>query len=61
MSGDPTHDAVLVFSKSWGAVYLLVVFLAAVVWAYWPSKRKGFDEAAQWPLDEANREDKPCR
>ncbi|MEM1298914.1 MAG: cbb3-type cytochrome c oxidase subunit 3 [Pseudomonadota bacterium] len=61
MSGDPTHDAVLVFSKSWGAVYLLVVFLAATLWAYWPSRRKGLDAAAHWPLDEADREDKPCR
>ena len=53
-----TPDAVLVFSKSWGAVYLLVFFLAAVVWTYWPSRKSTFDDAAERPLDE---DDTPCR
>jgi cytochrome c oxidase cbb3-type subunit 4 len=47
-----THDAVLVFSKSWGAIYLLVFFLAAVVWTYWPSRKKIFDKASKKPLQE---------
>lgn len=50
MSGEVIHDAVLVFSKTWGAIYLLVVFLAATVWTYWPSRRKVYDAAAQAPL-----------
>ncbi|WP_282022432.1 cbb3-type cytochrome c oxidase subunit 3 [Ruegeria faecimaris] len=54
-----THDTVLVFSKTWGAIYLLVVFLAAVVWTYWPSRRKAYDDAAQSPLD--HQEDQPWR
>ncbi|WP_281973918.1 cbb3-type cytochrome c oxidase subunit 3 [Ruegeria faecimaris] len=54
-----THDTVLVFSKTWGAIYLLVVFLAAVVWTYWPSRRKVYDDAAQSPLD--HQEDQPWR
>jgi cytochrome c oxidase cbb3-type subunit 4 len=53
-----THDAVLVFSKSWGAVYLLVFFLAVVVWTYWPSRKRSFDEASKKPLHE---DDTPCR
>ncbi len=52
------HDEVLVFSKTWGALYLFVVFFAAVIWIYWPSKRKGYDDAAKWPLRE---DDKPCK
>ncbi|WP_264212329.1 cbb3-type cytochrome c oxidase subunit 3 [Leisingera thetidis] len=52
-----THDAVLVFSKTWGAVYLLAVFVAAAVWTYWPSRRRMYDDAAQSPLD--GREDQP--
>ncbi|CAD0187005.1 hypothetical protein RUESEDTHA_03916 [Ruegeria sp. THAF57] len=47
-----THDAVLVFSKTWGAVYLLVVFLLAAVWIYWPSRKPTYDAAAQSPLRE---------
>lgn len=53
-----THDAVLVFSKSWGALYLLVFFIAATVWAYWPSRRKEMEKASRLPLDV---EDKPWR
>lgn len=45
-----THDTVLVFSKTWGAVYLLVVFLLAVVWVYWPAHKKTYDDAAHSPL-----------
>jgi cytochrome c oxidase cbb3-type subunit 4 len=45
-----THDAVLVFSKTWGALYLFVVFLIAVAWIYWPKRKSVYDEAAQSPL-----------
>ncbi len=45
-----THDAVLVFSKTWGAVYLAGVFLLAVIWTYWPSRKSTYDDAAQSPL-----------
>ncbi len=54
-----SHDTVLVFSKTWGAIYLLVVFLAALVWTYWPSRRDIYDRAAQSPL--SDEEDSPCR
>ena len=47
-----THDAVLVFSKTWGAMYLLVVFLLAALWIYWPRHKKTYDKAAQSPLAE---------
>ena len=45
-----THDAVLVFSKPWGAVYLFVVFLLAALWTYWPSRKSVYDKAEQNPL-----------
>ena len=50
MSPETTHDAVLVFSKTWGMIYLLVVFLLAALWTYWPSRKKTYDDAAQGPL-----------
>ena len=50
MTPDTAHDAVLVFSKTWGAIYLFVVFLAALVWTYWPSRKRIYDEAAKSPL-----------
>jgi len=45
-----THDTILVFSKTWGAIYLLAFFLIALVWTYWPSRKKTYDAAAQSPL-----------
>jgi cytochrome c oxidase cbb3-type subunit 4 len=45
-----SHDAVLVFSKTWGAVYLAGVFVLALIWTYWPSRRATYDAAAQSPL-----------
>lgn len=54
-----THDAVLVFSKTWGALYLFLVFFAAVLWTYWPSHRQTYRDAAQSPLNDD--EDRPCR
>lgn len=52
MTGDAVHDAVLVFSKTWGAVYLLVVFLLAALWTYWPGRKSIYEAAAQSPLGE---------
>lgn len=54
-----THDTVLYFSKTWGAIYLLVVFLAAVVWVYWPSRKSTYTKASKAPF--AEEEDHPCR
>ena len=53
-----TYDSILVFSKTWGALYLLAVFVIAVIWTYWPSRKKEMEEAANRPFEEG---DKPCR
>ena len=45
-----THDAVLYFSKTWGAAYLLVVFVLAAVWIYWPTRKGIYDAARRSPL-----------
>jgi len=47
-----THDFVLVFSKTWGGAYLAAVFFAALIWTYWPSRKKTYDKAAQSPLSD---------
>jgi len=49
-----THDAVLVFSKTWGAIYLLSVFFVATLWTYWPSRKPTYDHAEQSPLQDEN-------
>ncbi|GAB5389449.1 MAG: hypothetical protein Alpg2KO_24170 [Alphaproteobacteria bacterium] len=41
-----------VFARSWGAVFLLILFLSAVAFAVWPGNRDKFEHAANMPLDE---------
>ncbi len=50
------HDVLVWFSKSFGLFYLLGLSLVVVVYAYWPSNKKMFDEAAQAIIQD---EDKP--
>lgn len=45
------HD-VAAFSRSWGLVFLVVLFLSACAYALWPGNRAKFDRAARMPLDE---------
>ena len=52
------HDFLVAMSKSFGLFYLLVFSFAVVVYAYWPSNKKGFDRASQSILRD---EDKPWR
>jgi cytochrome c oxidase cbb3-type subunit 4 len=52
------NDFVVWFSKSFGLFYLIALSIIIVVYAYWPSNKKQFDEAAQSIL---GQEDKPHR
>ena len=40
------------FADSWGLLYLVIVFVIAVAWAFRPGSKKLADEAAQIPLKE---------
>lgn len=40
------------FARSWGLVYLVAVFAAAVLYALWPGNRSKFERAARLPLEE---------
>ena len=46
------YQSVSGFAKSWGLVYLVVLFVIAVAWTFWPRNRAKFDEAAQIPFKE---------
>jgi cytochrome c oxidase cbb3-type subunit 4 len=52
------HDFTVWFSKSFGLFYLIALSVIIVAYAYWPSNKKRFDEAAQSILGD---EDKPHR
>jgi cytochrome c oxidase cbb3-type subunit 4 len=51
-----THDFLVGFSKSFGLFYLLALSAAVVLYAYWPSNKQRFDQAAHSILAD---EDKP--
>mgnify|MGYP000960057090 FL=1 len=53
------HETVVGFAKSFGLFYLIAMSAIALAWTYWPSNKKGFDEAAQVPVRE--EEDRPWR
>ncbi len=50
------HEFLVVFSKSWGLFYLIAMAIAVVVYAFWPSNRRRFDDAKRSILE---REDEP--
>jgi cytochrome c oxidase cbb3-type subunit IV len=39
-------------AQTWGLVYFVMIFMAVLVYALWPSRQKQFDEAARVPLRE---------
>lgn len=55
---DLGHDTLVWFSKSFGLFYLIGLSIIIVVYAYWPSNKKAFDQAAKSIL---RNEDRPWR
>lgn len=52
------HDFAVWFSKSFGLFYLIALSVIIVAYAFWPSNKKRFDDAAHSILGD---EDKPYR
>ena len=52
------HDFLVGFSRSFGLFYLIALSAAVLVYAFWPSNKPRFDQAARSILDD---EDKPWR
>jgi cytochrome c oxidase cbb3-type subunit IV len=57
------NDFVVWFSKSFGLFYLIALSIIIVVYAYWPSNKKQFDEAARSILnhEDTQHRDQPWR
>ena len=49
---DPTYRAVAEFAQTWGLAYFVVIFVAVLAYALWPSRQQQFDDAARIPLRE---------
>lgn len=46
------YETIAAFSKTWGLVYLVVLFAGVLVYALRPSAKKKFQDAAQIPFKE---------
>lgn len=47
-----TMDAVVDFMRSIWGLWLMMLFLGIVVWAYRPKNKQAFEEAAEIPLND---------
>ncbi len=51
-----SYAAAAQFAQTWGLVFLILLFVAAVVYALWPGNRRKFERAARLPLEDADGE-----
>ena len=47
-----SYEEAVYFAKTWGLVYLVILFIGALVYALRPSAKAKFDHAANIPLKE---------
>ncbi|ACT59361.1 cbb3-type cytochrome c oxidase subunit 3 [Hirschia baltica] len=47
-----TYHALSSFAQTWGLLYFVLMFAAALAYALWPSNRSTFDAAANVPLED---------
>lgn len=55
---DLDHGSVVAFAKSFGLFYLIALSVGVLIYAYWPSNKQRFEDAARNIIHD---EDKPCR
>ncbi len=47
-----TYEQLRALAASWGLIFFGFIFLGVVAYAFWPSRRKQFEQDAQIPLRE---------
>ncbi len=47
-----TYRYLAEFAQTWGLIYFVGVFLLVVAYAFWPTSKQRFDDAARMPLRE---------
>lgn len=46
------YEAIAAFARSYGLLYMLVLFAVVLAYALWPRNKKKFADAARIPLKE---------
>jgi cytochrome c oxidase cbb3-type subunit 4 len=47
-----SYESVAGFAQTWGLVYMVLLFLGVLVYAFWPGNKEKFKRAARLPLEE---------
>lgn len=46
-----TYDGLVEFAKTWGLVYLVLLSVIVLIYAFWPGNRKKFERYRNIPLE----------
>jgi cytochrome c oxidase cbb3-type subunit 4 len=57
MSEMTTYDVMRQFADSWGLLFMTLVFIGILVWAFWPGSRARFRDQADIPFKYEKFED----
>jgi cytochrome c oxidase cbb3-type subunit 4 len=49
---DTLYETLRALAASWGLIFFGFIFLGVVAYAFWPSRRKQFEQDAQIPFRE---------
>lgn len=49
---DLTYQTMRTFADSWGLVYMMVIFIAAIIWTFRPGSKSGSHDASAIPFKE---------
>lgn len=47
-----SYEQIAKFAQQGGTLYFFIIFLAGCAYAFWPKKKKDFQEAARIPLED---------
>lgn len=50
------HQTLVAISKSYGLFYMMIIFVGATVYAYWPSNKNKFDQAGKSILKDEDKD-----
>ena len=52
MTGIEQYEAVSRFAQQGGTIYFALLFLAGVIYAFWPRNKTAFERLARLPLED---------
>ena len=47
-----TYERITELSAFWGMIFFIILFFAVLTYAFWPTSKRHFDDAAQIPFKE---------